>query len=311
MYTTQDLYNTAYGIIAQGQDSTAYPTSLMLSFLNKAQNDICYGNVVNLQSGERLEKQALSFLEANTFYSSYPFTTLPSSAVAGNTTLICTNTFPSSGNLWINGNIVTYANNDGTILSNIPAMGTGSIGFWWTAGTRVFYIETLPSDFWQLSRVMLHMANSPIRRALIGVDNRDLTNPVPNSFLYQYFNSNYTSGFLQGEGYYSLLRWQYFFPLLGQITANSPLSFEYQKKPTQMTSEASIVTIPDEYSLNTIPYMAVSEMMANRGEMDEAMKLNNFWFQNIKSMYQFYQTQRVELQYNLRVRSASEWYLAI
>jgi hypothetical protein len=129
MYTTQDLYNTAYGIIAQGQDSTAYPTSLMLSFLNKAQNDICYGNVVNLQSGERLEKQALSFLEANTFYSSYPFTTLPSSAVAGNTTMMCTNTFPSSGTLWINGNIVTYANNDGEMIYNIPATGTGSLGF--------------------------------------------------------------------------------------------------------------------------------------------------------------------------------------
>ena len=53
----QDLYDVSYSIIAQGQDSTAYPLTLMRSFLNKSQNDICYGNVQNLSTNERLEKQ--------------------------------------------------------------------------------------------------------------------------------------------------------------------------------------------------------------------------------------------------------------
>jgi hypothetical protein len=52
--------------------------------------------------------------------------------------------------------------------------------------------------------------------------------------------------------------------------------------------------------------MAMAEMMANRGEMDEAIKLNNFGFNNIKSMYQFYSTQRNELEYNQRVTNSSE-----
>jgi hypothetical protein len=47
-------------------------------------------------------------------------------------------------------------------------------------------------------------------------------------------------------------------------------------------------------------------MMAQRGELDEALKLNNFGFNNIKTMYSFYNTQRNELIYNQRVRTVSD-----
>ena len=73
-----------------------------------------------------------------------------------------------------------------------------------------------------------------------------------------------------------------------------------------MVNITDLCTLPDDYVLNTVPYMAVSEMLANRGEMDEAIKLNNFGFNNIKSMMEFYQTQRTELMYNQRVRTVSD-----
>jgi hypothetical protein len=63
--------------------------------------------------------------------------------------------------------------------------------------------------------------------------------------------------------------------------------------------------------LNTIPYMAAAEILINRGETEEWMRLNNIGFNNIKSMYQFYATQRAELEYNQRVRNSSEWFLNI
>jgi hypothetical protein len=40
--------------------------------------------------------------------------------------------------------------------------------------------------------------------------------------------------------------------------------------------------------------------------MDEAIKLNGFAFNNVKSMYEFYATQRAELPYNQRVRTSSD-----
>lgn len=103
------------------------------------------------------------------------------------------------------------------------------------------------------------------RYQLIGVDDRDLTTPVPNSYIYRFFfDRNYANNTGLGmEWYYSLLRGQYIFFLVPQ-TNGQPISLEYQKKPTQLSATTDICTIPDDYALNTIPYMAVSEMMANR-----------------------------------------------
>lgn len=311
--TLQDLYDVAYWIIAQGQDSTAYPLSLMRSFLNKSQNDICYGNVQNLQTNERLEKQALTFLEKNAFYSSHNYTTLSAIAVVWATTLSGTTTsLKSSGYVWINGAIISYSGNTGTQLTWIPASGDYSIPFAFIAGTQVFQLETLPTDFGQVSRAMLTLDTTRVRSKLIGIDDRDLASPTPNSYLYRFFfdrgYSNNTG--LGQEWYYSMIRGQFVLFMLPQ-TNSQPVSFEYQKSPTQLVNTTDVLTIPDDYSLNTIPYMAVAEMLANRMEMDEAIRLNNFGFNNIKSMYQFYGTQRQELMYNQRVRTVSDWVLNV
>lgn len=310
--TLQDVYDIAYGIIAQWQDSTAYPIALMRSFINKAQNDICYWNVQNLQTNERLEKQALTFLEKNTFYGSKNYSTLASDAVAGATTLTCTNNFATSWYIWINGAIMSYSANDWTTLSWIPATWTYAIPFAFVSWTQVYQINALPTDFWQVSRAFLTLNTTKFRTQLVGIDDRDLTSPIPNSSIYRFFfdRSYSNSTWLWMEWYYSLLRWQFVFFLVPQ-TNDQPISFEYQKAPTQLSATTDVLTIPDDYSLNTIPYIAVAEMMANRWEMDEAIKLSNFWFNNIKSMYQFYTTQRQELMYNQRVRTFSDWILNV
>jgi hypothetical protein len=57
--------------------------------------------------------------------------------------------------------------------------------------------------------------------------------------------------------------------------------------------------------------MAVAEMMCQRWETEEWIRLNNFGFQNIKSMYAFYTTQRNELPYNVRIRTSSDGFLNV
>lgn len=311
--TLQDLRNTAYGIIAQGEDSTAYPLALMDAFLNKSQNDICYGNLQNLQTNERLEKQALTFLESVQFYSSHNYTTLSADAVAGATSLSATSTgLKSSGAVWIDGAVITYSGNTGTALTGIPATGAGSIPFAFESGKNVYQLESLPTDFGQVSRAFLTLNNTRIRTKLVPVDSRDLSSPVPNSFTYRFFfDRGYSNNSgLNQEWYYSIIKGQYVFFMLPQTSGN-PVSFEYQKAPTQMSAAADLCTIPDDYALTTIPYFAVAEMLANRMEGDEAVRLNNLGFQNAKSMYQFYATQRMELEYNQRVRTSSDGFLNV
>ena len=312
-YTLQHLYDVAYGIIAQGQDSTAYPLTLMRSFLNKAQNDICYGNVQNLSTNERLEKQTLSFLNKNTFYTTHNYSTLSSDCVVGATTIACNSqNLATSWFLWINGAIISYTGNTGTSLTGVPTTWTHSIPFAFIWGTQVYQIDTLPTDFGQMTRAFLTLNTTKYRTQLVPVDERDLASPIPNSSIYRFFfdRSYSNSTGLGMEWYYSILNGSFVFFLVPQ-TNLQPISFDYQKAPVQLSLPADTLTIPDEYALNTIPYMAVSEMMANRWEMDEAIKLNNFWFNNIKSMYQFYQSQRWELQYNTRVRTSSDGFFNV
>ena len=308
-FTLQEVYDSCYWIIAQGEDSTAYPTSLLKTFINKSQNDICYGTIQNLSTNERLKKSALNFLEANQFYTSFNFATVTTLAVVWATTLTCTNTLNSSGYIWINGDIISYSANDWTTISWIPATWDYSIQFAHTAGTQVFQLDELPTDYWQVSRIFLTLNNVKTRIELKWIDNRDLTAPVPNSYIHRFFNERGYSdtSWVWKDWYYSILRGKFILYLVPQTNWQA-LSFEYQKQPTQLSATTDVLTIPDDYSLNTIPYMAIAEMMANRGEMDEAIKLNNFWFQNIKSMYEFYNSQRVELMYNQRVWTSSDWF---
>ena len=152
-YTLQDAYDIAYWIIAQGQDATAYPLTLMRSFINKAQNDICYWTLQNLSTNERLEKQALTFLEKNTFYSTVNYTTLTADAVVWATSISCSCTsFASSGYIWINWAIISYSGNTGTTLTGIPVSWGYSIPFAFISWTQVYQINALPTDFWQVTR---------------------------------------------------------------------------------------------------------------------------------------------------------------
>ncbi len=303
--TLQDCYDIAYWIIAQGQDSTAYPLTLMKSFINKAQRDISYWNVQNLSTNERLEKQSLTFLESNQFYTTHQYRTLSANAVVWATTLTCTNTFLSSGYLWINWNIISYSWNNWTTITWIPATWLYAIKFAFLSWTQVFQLDVLPTDLWQLSRAFLIINNTRVRQTLIWIDDRDLTNPISSSYLYNFFTDWYNWNWQGREWYYSIIRWQFILFITPQVDWN-PISLEYQVKPTELVDPTDVLTIPDEYSLTTIPYMAVAEMIINRWEMDEWMKLNNIWFNNIKSMYQFYNTQRNELIYNQRVRTVSD-----
>lgn len=191
----------------------------MKVYIENAQRDICFGNVHNLLTNERLEKQALTFLESNAFYSSVNYSTLSADATVGGSSLTMADTsgFHASGFLWIDGNIVQYSGNTGTALTGIPSSGF-KIKFPFKAGKQVFQLEELPADFGQVSRAFLTLDNTRVRSKLIGIDDRDLASPTPNSYLYRFFfdrgYSNNTG--LGQEWYYSLIRGRFAFFMLPQ-----------------------------------------------------------------------------------------------
>jgi hypothetical protein len=65
------------------------------------------------------------------------------------------------------------------------------------------------------------------------------------------------------EYYYSVIDAGFLLFIIPSVSGRM-LNFEYQKTTDILNAVTDTLTIPDEYSLSTIPYLAVSEMMYNR-----------------------------------------------
>jgi len=299
--TLQDLRNQAYGILKTNESATAYPTILMDSFLNKAQNDICIGNLKNIKTGEILMKPQLNFLNKDTFYKSVTRSTISQAFVAGATTVFTSSTssFPSSWALWIDGMIVTYTATTSTSFTGCSGLIT-SMG----AGAKLYSLSPLSSDFSQMTSAYYIPSSGGSQSRMIGIDYRDFKETVLNLTSY-----NVQRQTINWEYYYTIINGLYILAF-APVSGNN-IRFEYQKLPTTMTLTSDLVTIPDTYCLNTIPYIAVSEFLFNRGEPDIWIELNNFWYNNVKTMYAFYNDQQVEKNYNQRVRTSRDGFINV
>lgn len=297
--TLSDIRTICYGVLKQPEDCAAYPYSLLDTFINKAQNDFCYGNLTNLLTKEKLQKQNLEFLNKRSFFTSVQRNTISADAVTGATTLTMSDssTFAASWAVWINGNVITYTANTGTQLT-----GCSGIAFDFPSGTKVFQLYSLPTDFGQMTEAYYTSGPTAQEIRLIGFDLRDYREPSLNQFIYRFYTDDFN--FYQSELYYTIVDGTYFLPFMPQ--SDNAIRFEYQKNPTALSAASDVCIIPNSYVLNIVPYFATSEMLFNRWEPDLAVPLNNYGFENARNAYRYYQTQTKENIYNQKVRTASD-----
>lgn len=297
--TKQDIRNIAYGILKTNENASAYPTLLMDAFINKAQNDICIGNLKNIKTWEILSKPTLGFLAKEVFYKSVQRSTItaPLTVWAVEVTVADASPYPPSGAVWVEGMIVTYTSRTATqftgctwVIADMPA------------GSKILAMYLLPSDFSQMTSAYYITGTSGPQRRMIGMDYRDFKESLLNQTTFQVQRSD---SFLNvWELYYTIVNGIYFLPFSPASGYN--IRFEYQKLPTTMIDTLDLATIPDTYVLNTVPYIAVAEFLFNRWEPDIGTELNNFGYWNVKTMYSFYTGQQKELNYNQRVRTSRD-----
>lgn len=84
----------------------------------------------------------------------------------------------------------------------------------------------------------------------------------------------------------------------------------YEKKPSTITSVID-ATVPEEYAEHTIPYIAVAEILYERGEEDRASRLLSRAVGRVKQMYDYYGNQNSELPFGNRVGTSKDQYLNI
>jgi len=292
--TLQNLRDVFYAILKEDEDSSAYPLTLVDVLINNAERWICSWNLTDLTTGnkDQIEKWPLPFLFSDSYFTSVQDTYLTAATTIGATSLALNDTtnFASSGDLWINEDLVTYTGKTSTSFTWVTWVDFAHL---W--GSRVTQLFSLATDFASSVRVIYNG-----QLVLQPVDYRNLYLRLNNYKGTGYVNSTNNSNNSVNDRFiddlapfYTVINGTYFLPF--QID-NSGYMFHqiYEKKPTALVAGTDVCTIPDEYSEATIPFIAVSDMLYNRWEEARALKLLNFGLGKVQEMYSYYSNQNNE-----------------
>ncbi len=280
MTTLQDIRDIWYAILREEEDTSAYPLVLMDMLLNSAQNRICNGTVINPMNGQAVRKWSLSFLDSSEFYSNINITTLSADATVWATELdITDNTeYPTAGSIYIAGNIITYTGKSATQFTWV----TG-VDFAHLSGAQVSKIFDLPADFWSIKWVTY-------------ANNFKLNNKSYDD-MWEDLNSVKSGWYNRTDAmwYRSQTTILPFYTIIGdkilifnRNNTGDQIHVRYETTATTMTVSGSTTTIPELYAPSTIPYLAIGEMLYNRGEESRAAEIINFALWQIKEMYTYY-----------------------
>lgn len=299
--TLQNLRNIFYSILREEEDTSAYPLVLVDLLLNAAQQRICMGNIVNPLTKEQLKKWQLPFIQTDKFYTSVQTTYLNAVAVVWWTTLdVDTTNLATSWVVFIWGNVITYTGKSATQLT-----WCSNILFAHEAGSEVTVLYTLPTDYASIINVTRDNKQKVEWKLYDDVfeDLNSYKRPVyPTNQQYNF--TNYSKPFytIKDDDYiilWNLNDW------------DKSIRVRYEKLPTTMSAGSDTATISNDiFAQTTIPYIAVWEILYNRGEEWRAAELINFWIGQVKEMYTYYNQASFEKQSGVQYKM-SKWKLNI
>lgn len=280
-FTLQDLRDIGYAILREQEGTTAYPLVLMDMLLNSAQNRICNGTVINPMNGQAVRKGQLPFLGTSAMYSNVTQTTLSAATTVGATSLSITDTtgFDSAGSIYINGNIITYTWKTATSFT-----GVTNVLFAHLAGSDVSVAFTLPTTYGSITNITYNNQYK-LQGKLYDDIWEDLNSNKNNG--YNRIDAQWFRASTIMPPFYTIIDGTYFV-IFNRNNTGDQIHLRYEKLATSMTVAWSLATIPDSYSKSTIPYLAIGEMMYNRGEEERAANILNFALGQVKEMYTFY-----------------------
>jgi hypothetical protein len=283
----QDLRDIWYALLREEEsDSSAYPTILMDNMLNSAEARICNGTIINPLNQQAIRKGKLSFLDTSAFYSNVNVTTLTADTTiwAVNIDVADTSAFPTSGNVYIAGNIVAYTGKTATQLT-----WTTGVEFAHLSWTQVSIIFALPTDFGSIINITYNnnFKLAPKLYDDIWEDLNSYKNGGYNRTDAQWYRSQTTV-----NPFYTIIG--DYFLVFNRNNTGDQIHLRYEKKATKMVATTDETTIPEDYAPYTIPYLALGEMLYNRWEEGRGAELINFGLWKVKEMYTFYNNKSYE-----------------
>ncbi len=295
--TLQQITDKMYDLLREDEaDVWAYPLAFMQDLANQAQLEICSGQVNNpfeKWEDKSIRKGRMPFLNSDQFYSNLAWTSLTLEAVIWGSTLdASTINYPTSGSLFIDGNMITYTGLTATQFTGIPASGEWSILFDHITGTRVFAAFNLPTD-WMSGIQVIYNNKFKLTNKLYDDIWEDL-NSLKGTNNYRLRNNAVYNWFIEFSPFYVFIDDIYLVPFNLNNTGDK-IHMRYEKIPNIMTNitDTSVIT-NDQYALMTIPYLAIWELLFNRWEEARWADILKFGLSKIKWMYDFFNNKSAE-----------------
>ena len=288
--TLASLRTLTYALLREEENSSAYSYTLVDAMINSAQQRLCSWTIVNAFTREEITKWNLPFLEARVFYANIKGTGLNTDCIIGWTVVVADTTgYPTTGSLWIEWEVVKYTWTDPTQFTWVTW-----ITYAHKSGTKVYPIFALPADYMSTEDVAYnnaisvpYKATKQIYRDRIGRSKQYLGSQ------YQVTTTNTTTPFPYQPPFYTIWDWIYFAPFWIDNSTGF-FTMHYMKKPTILTTPASICVIPDDEYATVLAYLAGGEVMFNRGEWDAASTLLTFAYGQVKEMYAYFNNKSSE-----------------
>lgn len=241
--TLSQIVDETYNILNDTQDSNVYQESFIKQLINDEQVEVC------MMKKWQFLRQKQPFIWASPTTLTTAVTTQSTSVVCGDTT-----NFQDSGAIWLNGDIVNY-----TAISSLTLTGVTYIDVAHSSGEVIDPLFAVPSDYWMSPMFYVQRSGANELHPVDYVDelnwNNERTGTANMNLKYTIHNDNNGDLYLRA----------------GAVASGDMAIFHYLKRPSNMTVDTDVCTIPDPWALKILPKLTAAKAMLLRNDDMEGL----------------------------------------
>lgn len=262
MNTLSQVYERVYDLMWERTTSTTYTIQSCVELINDYIDSICKGEVISLIDKRSYRAGNLSFLEKKIYYSNISHNSNSVKILPTDTeiTVSCTS-YPATGSVLVNGEIITYTGNTGTQLTGCTGITTTH-----ESGSKVMVVYQLPTAITKPFQVF-------DTKTWYEID-------------YQDFRYN------DMVRYYTVISQDWLDYIYFNNCGFNNMMVKYYLKPTILVygvDDDVEITLPDTYGVKVVAPLVAGDMKYTKGEeVDLAMNNLNKWYTSLAEMYNYY-----------------------
>ena len=262
--TLTDLLDATYKVLWESSSNTNYNSDTVTEKINSIVDDVCKWLYIHPQTQQRYTAGDLSFLRRDHFIQCVKPLALGNAITTSSTEIdLTTSSYASSGSVLVWNDIIDYSSKSATHLTSVT-------GVWIShnAGEKAYQLYSLPSNISLPFTVFRLNSSGNIQYEIPYADYRY---PVVESVYYTILTKSDWTNLLHIVG-----------------CSDARVKLVYYANSTDMTTDASTCSIPDDFSIKIIPNLVAGEILRENEEIEDAISKINKGCAKLDAMYSYY-----------------------